>query len=321
MYSGTASSRATGSSVFPFLSVLLCTIGVLALILVAGSAKMLFKIPDLPERIERARQELAELVPKAEVAKKKLAKHEALLASVADARATAARLAKESREMADRGARVAKRNEVARREITARSARLAALSEKAKETLAMPEKVRLLREMQAYGLARDEARRRRDEVKTAADGAQKRARDLRSREQLLAKRVAEARKIAGSPEARFAVSGIGADKPPVYVELAPDSLTVHSAGLSVPPGTKIPRSQAIGEKGVLATLGSQQARHESSHCVVFLVRPGAVELFAAAVRVFRKWHAKFGHEPVDARWKLKFDKKKGPMVLPTGAGR
>ena len=183
----------------------------------------------------------------------------------------------------------------------------------------MPEKVRLLREMPRARLARDEARRRRDGFRAAADEAGKRVRDLRSREELLVRRVAGARKIAGSPEARFAVSGVGADKPPAYVELAPDFLIVHSAGLSVPPGTKVPKAKAIGEKGVLATLGSQQARHESSHCVVFLIRPGAVELFAAAVRVFRKWHAKFGHEPAEAGWKLKFDEKKGPAALPAGA--
>jgi hypothetical protein len=296
----------------------MCTIGVLVLVLIAGSVKMTMKID--PEKVRRVEAELAEIGPIRDRKKAEEKRLEKELAAVRSPKEETARLVKETGDAVSEAARVAEANDALRRDVKAKEASLAGLTSRVVETRTVPQKVRMLRRMPAETVARDEARGRRDRLRSARAERERRLAEVDAQAAAFARRIAEVRKIAGSPEARFAVRGVGADRPPVYVELAPDSLTVHSAGLSVPAGTTISKSEAMGKTGLLATLGSQQARSESSHYVVFLVRPGATELFAEAVRVFRDWHARFGHEPVDAGWKLRFDKPKSPTALPTGAG-
>jgi hypothetical protein len=277
------------SSIFPFLSVLFCSIGAMTLIMGVGSAMSSMKDPERAVAIAKEETEQTELdaeKAKQEAAHKELKDEEEVLKQGITRTGAIASLRKSA--------------EAAKRTAATKLAKVSALRRDLAQARETPERIATLGRRRQADAALAKAQEARDEASTAATETG------REREKLLSDLEAVEAEVSSS-ETRVSVAGEETGKKPVFVELQRDHLIVHTAGASIPAGTRIEGPEATGDGGAMEKLARALALPDAEGYAIFLVRPGAVGLFEEARLRFRRWRAPFGREPVDAEWRLVFE--------------
>lgn len=305
-----------GGGIFPFLSVLCCTIGAMVLVLVGGTLKSVVKDEKKTNEIEVAKQVKGRLVAKrGKIQRKGKALRDSLTSLDKQEETIAKDIAREEEEARTYVVRLTALGGSTKRAVQAKSQTRQAIARfrrKARETRAIPAKLDDFRRKQDTERLRDrEQTRRRQLVAEVAlrqqetDKLQAKAAQLeRQREELLDK--------SQTAEVTVTVSGEGSDRTPFYLELLQDKLIVRSSGLSLAEGTPIAKDDAMRPGGLLHQLAAELARPGSNRYALLLVRPGAARLYRIASGVFRRRRAPFTYEPVQASWQIQFAKSAPP---------
>jgi hypothetical protein len=271
-----------GGSIFPFLSVMFCTIGVLALVLVAGSMKAAGRAGDTDKELARvqtqveglAREEetaagqLTDLTHKTEVARRGMRE-------VATLRSLTARIGQQEKEEGVLMGRVAQ----------ARTRR--------DEAQALPTKITLARRM---GAARTQVAQRTG----TRDALRRDIAALKKTEGDLTASIDEARRDAKSGVIRVTPGAALEGRTGVLVDLDVNAIVVHADVSEVRQGERIPLARARGAQGVLGRVATAIGAPGSGRFAVLLVRPGALAAFREAAAQMTRCRAPFLAEPLEA---------------------
>lgn len=290
-------------SVFPFISVLLCTMGAMALVWIAYSLAVSFADPrrrQEAEALEQHQRTFAE-----EVAQRRLA-----LASLAE-------LVSEHGERYGslQASLAARRQELERAEAEAEAvaARLRELRRRLDAAVQAEAELQALEQrlQRAEALRAAEARRARLEAER--EGLERLRAQLAERERRLAERQAEIaemeRELARLGEGKTVELRVLGEQ-----ALRLQLLEVAAQGLRPVPAAAeqpfVPVAAATARDGLLAQAAVATGADDA--CLVLLVRPDAAAVYRQAATYLRDVRARFTAEPADADWDL------GRVRLPEG---
>jgi hypothetical protein len=276
----------SAGGLFPFLSVMFCTIGVLSLILVAGSMRAAGKTGDTDDRMARVQGEAEELARREAESSQEL--------SMLQDRQKIARTG--ALELAKLGS-LLKRTADAALKTEALAARMDPARAAVKEARAIPEKIEVLTEQRSLRIAITGDTAARGELEETLA-------ELENRRAELTRGIADATTAARSAAIDIDLEGDMLDARPAFIDLAPDALTCHTEGLPAAKGTRIAAGAARGDDGTLARIAKAVAKPGSGTFAVFLVRPGATGLYREAEEQMRRYRGRFAAEPVDAEWRF-----------------
>ncbi len=283
------------SSIFPFLSILFCTIGSLLIIMVIGAAKTTMKDETINAQIAKARQKEQSLEELTEYG----SGEKVLLVNTSQVESDLSTLRQNTDEI--------------RAELAKESTGFANLRRKSAEASSRKEKVELVFDKRRAALSDKDLT---NENEITANNIGEKTRQIKALKSSFSSLTAgrdDLKSKIDSPEVRFLQLDKDSGLTPVYLELAEDFLKVLSEGTSKPSGTKVPTAKALGDGGYIEELAAELARPGGSRYVMLLVRPGAVGLFHAAKDKFQKWRAPCAYEPVDKNWQFVFE---GPNAGP-----
>ena len=276
-------------SMFPFLSVMFCTIGVLALLLVAGSLEAAGESGETDTRLARARTLDGDL------AREERAANEAL--SREETRTTVARATSdELQRLADLRAK----NAASRARQQALMARVSEARSKVAEANAIPEKTELAAQLAAVegtlASARELVRMLTAEVdKLTAEGAS------------LGDQLRAVQEAGDRGRVVITARGELADRRPALIELDRDAAVVHSLGLGFATRARVTGSALAGDAGLLSAFARRVARPDDRRYAVVLVRPGSAKLYGRLAEQLVAHRAVFVAEPVDAGVGITFE--------------
>jgi hypothetical protein len=105
---------------------------------------------------------------------------------------------------------------------------------------------------------------------------------------------------AKAPKVSFIFSGTGAEKDPVIVDLHDTYALVITSPLDT-----VAQQERVEHNDLALffdSLASELATRADKTYALFLVRPDAIDTFVEAKRAFQKWRAPYRHEPFDDHW-------------------
>lgn len=297
-------SESSAGTMFPFLSVLACTIGAMIMILIAGS--IMSRAPD---------KALADKKNKLQRVVEELTENNIQLAGLVREKVDL------STFLSGQSAELIAQDQL----LTTRATQLKdlRLEEKklAEEVDTLTDHARDRREMQVIlekYEAKENAKSIREEMKSMQE-RENRLRDekpaieklhaelARSVRQMTARRQVLDRWTQGTPAKSpvFRVpTGERIDKV-VFIEVEPNGVVVRSPGLpSIPNGSRISTDEAVSRSGKLDREFRLLAQPNNEKYVVLGVRPGASRLFHTLAQRLRDLRAPFGYEPVESDWRL-----------------
>lgn len=306
MFEEDALTEESVGGIFPFLSVLICTMGVMVLILVGGSVGSTMKGAGATESLRMKYENLTSRLAARTAALEGL---EAQIAAIENASVEAAALAErtlniqaEIRSTQERAESHAKRVEALRRDIAGIADRALA----ARQALKRLDAFRSVREAEK---ARDDARAQKEAASAEIASIGRSIAELERELAALESRRAELAARAESPEAQIAFED--GTEPAVVLDLRADGVTaVISRVASAPAGKTYPAAEIAGELGLFERVASEVA--QQGGYALLIVRPGAVATYLEARRAFRKWRANFRHEPAESNWVLRLQGRPGP---------
>jgi len=289
MFDEDIDAESTPATMFPFLSVLFCTIGALVVIMVIGSMLATVKGEDYEVDLADVMSRNAHLANLQE----SVANVERSISEITSAREDYIALSDEASSMTD--------------ELEEENVDLAGLEAKNSDNMQFVEKADLALIRKARHATRETTLKKWTASKTEVD----RARTERSK---LSKQIETARsKIdvlkakAAQPIPRYRFARDPEGREPVLIELKADGVVVHSDGAPLPKYTKVPKNEALAKSGFLDKLAASLTRPGAKRYAVLFVRPKAVDLFFVAADRLRRRRAPHTAEPVEGNWRLEFE--------------
>jgi len=279
---------------FPFLSVLFCTIGALVVIMVIGSMRTAVKDVSVDVRLEDVTVQAA-----------KLAGLQAYVTAMEQSISEISEAKTESAKLSDEAS--VKSNDLEEEKVG-----LADLEAKGREDLNFVEKADLAlvkrKREAAYETTQTVWRASRDAVQKARDEETALNRQIEATKS----EIDSLKEKAAQPIAHFRFEDDSEGRKPVLLELKADGVFVHSDGAPRPEGTTIPKDEARARNGFVDELAASLTRPGAKRYAALFVRPGAVDLYFATTERLRKKRAPYSAEPVEANWKLMFDTGETP---------
>ena len=292
-------SVAGGSSIFPFLSVLFCTLGALILILIAGSLnatvadatqeQKFAKVSEEHGRIAKADKNLTRSLTDLQ----RVGKEQEELRRKREE--TAVQTQGERASLSDlRRKRDAEKDKVAKKQGAVNYRKKTAQEWEDFWTNNLPE-IEALNILRTEIDKLKEERQRVDDIKKGMEALEKKKEELETRYKNM---------LAGGAavDVSFRVEGVGAGHVPVYLDLTDEGPFVHRkrpAGTGEAPTTQPDRVAASFNEVAL-----ELARGPGDEFVLLLVRPDQQEQLRAAERSLMRRRVPFVLEPADQAWKL-----------------
>lgn len=301
-----ALTEPTAGGIFPFLSVLICTMGVMVLILIGGSLGSTLKGSGAAESLRMKYENLTS----------KLAERTAVLEGL-ESQILAIENAKvEAVTLAERTARLQSEIDAVRKRTASHEKRLEALKhsiaelapqvQAARDTL---KKLSVFRSVREAAKVAEEARTLKETEERELANLQRTAEELQQGLADLESRRAELVKRVESPECE--ISFDGGPAPAVVFELHRTGAVVLGSQISlVEAGKTFAMAELEGESGVFERAAVEVAR--KGGYVLLIVRPGAVPTYLEAKKALRKWRAPFRLEPAEENWAVKLAAQEGP---------
>jgi len=294
----------TGGSVFPFLSVLICTIGTMVLIMIGGSLKATLRGDKVAASVDTKYEGVNAELSKLEALNQELEKD---IQVVQNAPVLAERHATDAASLKEEMGGIAAENVRLRRDRQEETNMLAALEKKKVAAKRKHGKVAVFHRRREKSRSRDEAKSKRQVTARERDERLRVVTGLQAEIGTLKTEKAKLTHEAQFPVAVYSVSGAGADKRRVALDLHADYVEVrHSEVESIKVGEKVPRAKAVGRDGFLAKVAGELAAPGKPGYALLLVRPGAAATYRAARAVFTERRARFRHAPVEANWRPTF---------------
>jgi hypothetical protein len=274
-------TAAQGISLFPFLAVLLCTMGALIVVLVVLNRQ---------SRLRAAAHSEAEAGTRQTNAEESEADHK-LRRVTAEWRLTHLR---ESRDKTQA-------------DLDRQRLRLSGVEEHRRQLEAQ------LRELQRNAAEFDELQPGVDQ-----DGVAEELAKLMAEIESARRALAEARQGAGNqPPAYSVVPYDGANRTrrrPIYIEctaegvvIQPEGIVLSAADFEGPMGPGNPLASAVrAARDHLAAQAPDPKSPDAEPYPLFLVRPDGIEAYYAARAAMQSWGADFGYQTVDQDWKLEY---------------
>ncbi|MHC4249506.1 MAG: hypothetical protein ACYS9X_10310 [Planctomycetota bacterium] len=288
MFEDDLDSQSTPATMFPFLSVLFCTIGALVIIMVIGSMRTTVRGEGVDVELANMRmraKNLAELDGCVAMVEKRISDIKAaenMATSLSDAEISLTTdLEEESVGLAD---------------IVAKGSEAKHYIEKA--DLALIRHTRLA----AHETTLTTWRANKGEV----DGARSEKAELDTQIQAARSEIKKLKQDADQPVVRFRFGESPDGRKPVLLELKADGVRVLSDGAPRPQDAVVPKDEASGRAGFFDELAAALTRPGADRYAVLFVRPGAVDLFFSATEKLRRRRAPYAAEPVEGNWKLDF---------------
>jgi len=288
---------AGAGGIFPFLSVLICTIGVMVFILVTGFLKQ--------SMTEGA---IAQLVRD---------KHASVLGQHRKVKATHVALSERRKNIRNAVSLTRKAKAEASKfmmdtrklstEIQEKSGNIQAvrgsLEELEKQEAELKQrrlKFDSLRQMRAKGKLQSDLSPEHKKVTGEAQELKQRAADLEAEAKTLTEEHDSLNKELDQPEVEFKFEGMGKDASPVVIDIHSDKVLVLYSpvdGIETPPAG----GPAVARE-FFESLASRLATKATKHYALLLIRPNAAAQYYEARRAFLKWRAPFRHEPFEEKW-------------------
>jgi hypothetical protein len=269
-------------SMFPFLSVMFCTIGVLALLLVAGSLEAAGEAGNIEARLARARTADGDLARDERTAGKALSEITSRREIARTASSELTRLA----ELREKNAALhAQSNEL-----------LAGVNEaqaKVNEANAIPDKVVLVRQLASIEAMLASVNQL---VRMLTAEVEK----LQAEALSLDQRLQKVRDTAAAGRVSVSVEGDLARRRPALIELNRGGVVVHTAGLGLVARKLVTGAALDGDAGLLSKFARRIARPDDRRYAIVLVRPGSAAIYNRLSKLLVSHRARFIAEPVDA---------------------
>lgn len=281
------SGDSTQSSMFPFLSVLFCTIGALMIIMIMGSMRTTLKNTGILAKVATAQQRKVDLAGLVEREESLLARVDKARDDISSAEKTIARGSRETRKA---------------------SARLSDLRPESQRARSRAAKVGLVRKKEGARIARRDLASTKEATAKQIAETERRINELKATAADLTTERDDLQVKTKSPKVRFRLADEDSGRTPFYLELVGRSLVVRSEGTTKKPGEKIRVAEAVAAGGYLERLAAELARPGGSRYAMLLVRPETADLFHAATDCLRRLRAPFAYEPVDTGWRLGSEK-------------
>jgi len=289
MFDDDLEAQATPATMFPFLSVLFCTIGALVVIMVIGSMLTTIKGEGVDVRLEDARARNAKLAD----LQTYVTMMERSISEISDANSASSTLSDEANAMTS--------------DLQEESAGLADLVAKGRKDEIYVEKADLARIRHTKLAAHETTLTKWRASKTEVDSARSEKSDLSKQIDAAKKEIQTLKAEAERPVVRFRFGEDPEGRKPVLVELNADGVLVRSDGAPRPEGATVPKAEASAKAGFLDELAASLTRPGTARYAVLFVRPGAADLFFAATEKLRRRRAPYASEPVEGNWKLVFE--------------
>ena len=305
MFEDELSGGEQAGGIFPFLSILICTMGVMVVILIGGSLKM--TMTDEGE-VARVNERHVTVAARLQAIEDDLAN----LGSEIESRATeanraemlASNLQAEAKELLAQTDVLNEKSAAAEREIEAIRPEAATLMAKAVVATEALGKIEALRRRRDATTELAAATTRQDASKKDLAAVESTLEELTAETEALRKRRDDLAGKTAHPDARFSFVGEGADVAPVVADLRKDSLRIVRSPLgSIHAGTEVPAAEAGAFLDKLAQdLAALSQPGDGPGHALILVRPGAVSLDREARKAFARWRAHMNHEPMEENW-------------------
>jgi len=289
MFEEEGDSGSTPATMFPFLSVLFCTIGALVVIMVIGSMLVTVRGEGFDVRLENVRtqaQKLAEL--QGYIAAMKTAVSEKRAATE-----TASMLSDEAKNLTS--------------DYEKEDADLAGLVAKGDEDRKFVEKADLALARRKRKVAQETTITEWRASKNAVEEARTEKSELSKQIETATSEIDKLKAKAKQPVAHYRFAKDSDGREPVMIELKADGIVVRSDGAPVKKGVTVTKSEASAKSGFLDELAASLTRPGADRYVVLFVRPDATDLFFAATDRLRKKRAPHTAEPVEDDWRLEFE--------------
>jgi hypothetical protein len=289
MFDDDLDSQSAPATMFPFLSVLFCTIGALVIIMVIGSKLTTVKGEGVDTKLKDMRARAMELAKLSDY----VSNMKNAMSSIREAEAKSASFNNDAKS--------------ANEDYEEEKVGLADLEAKGTDDKTYVEKAGLamLRHSTRATHATTETRWRAS--KTEVDNAQREKTDLDLKITTARKEIGTLKKDADNPVVTFRFDGDSEGRKPVFLELTIDSVLVHSDGAPLPKDAIIMKDDASGRAGFFEKLAASLTRPGANRYAVLLVQPEAVDLFFAATEKLRRRRAPYAAEPIEKDWTLVFD--------------
>jgi hypothetical protein len=294
MFDDDLDSQVAPATMFPFLSVLFCTIGALVVIMVIGSMLATVKGEGVDEKIITAKSQAAGLAS----LMKYVDEMEQSISQMAQARTAWSTLNDAANSMTG--------------DFESENRGLADLVAKGSDDMTYVEKASLALLRNTKLAAHETIFTKWQASKTEVDTARKEKSELTKHINAAKKEIDDLQKEADRPVVRFLFGEDPQGRKPVLVELKADGVLVRSGGAPRPEGTTVPKVEASAKSGFLDRLAASLTRPGAGSYAVLFVRPGAEDLFFAATDRLRRRRAPYASEPVESNWKLVFDTDGSP---------
>ncbi|MHC5055223.1 MAG: THO complex subunit 7 family protein [Planctomycetota bacterium] len=288
MFDDDLDSQSTPATMFPFLSVLFCTIGALAIIMVIGSLRTTVKDEGVDVRLDSVRMRA-----------KELAKLQGYVVAMEESISDISAANSASISLSDEADAWTSNLEEER-------VGLADLVAKGSEDEIYVEKADLARIRHTKLAAHETTLTTWRANKAEVDGARSEKAELDTQIGAAKSEIEKLKQEADRPVVRFSFGESPDGRKPVLLELKADGVLVRSDGAPRPEGALVPKDEASARAGFLEKLAASLTRPGADRYAVLFVRPGAVDLFFAATERLRKRRAPYAAEPVEGNWKLDF---------------
>ncbi len=289
MFDDDLDSQSTPATMFPFLSVLFCTIGALVVIMVIGSMLATVKGEGVEVKLEDARARNAKLAD----LQNYVTMMERSISEISEANSASSTLSDEANTMTS--------------SLEEENAGLASLEARGGDAAIYVEKADLARVRHTKLSAHETTLTKWKASKEEVDSARTEKSDLTRQIDAAKKEIDTLKAEAERPVVRFRFGEDPEGRKPVLLELKGDGVLVRSGGAPRPEGVTVPKAEASAKAGFLDELAASLTRPGAGRYAVLFVRPEAVNLFFDATERLRKRRAPYASEPVESNWRLVFD--------------
>jgi len=294
MFDEDIDSQSTPATMFPFLSVLFCTIGALVVIMIIGSMLTRFRgegvdveLKDLRSLVGNFRQ-LDNYVAKMEQAVGEITKAEKEWSSLTtDTASFTSDREDEETGLADLKARGSDAEKFVKKASLAmlRHSKLAA-SETTFSKWQATQKEVAKREKEKEDLSKD-IRKAKEEISRLQGEADR-------------------------PVVHFSFEEDPQGRRPVLLELKAEGVLVRSEGAPRDKGVMVAEAEKSAKSDFLDRLAASLTRPGADRYAILFVRPGAADLFFETTDKLRRKRAPYSAEPVEANWELVIDTGEAP---------
>jgi len=289
MFDEDIDSQSTPATMFPFLSVLFCTIGALVVIMVIGSMRTTVKDVSVDAKLEDITAQAAKLAG----LQVYVTQMEQSISKISEVNSVSSSLSEEASGWTG--------------DLEEERADLAGLEVKGGEAAIYIEKADLARVRHAKLAAHETTLTKLRASKDEVDKARTEKSELSKQIEAARSEIDKLKAKAAQPIPRYSFAKDSEGREPVLIELNADGVHVHSDGAPLPKGMRVSTDEASAKSGFLDELAASLARPGARRYAVLFVRPKAVDLFFAATDRLRRRRAPHTAEPVEGNWKLEFE--------------